>query len=585
MCEPMGSGRGPTAEKRTHREARTLVAGDEVTDEVTSDVYRMLSLIGEGGMGRVFKAVQVRTGEHVAVKCNQAIDPKNPALVERTRNEGKFLKGLKKHHHIVPVTATGLRDDGVFWMVMPLLDGASVEGLLAVLGRLPLVWALEIGRAVSSALTTVHEVALHRDIKPANVFVTRTGGIYVLDFGAGKFYSCGRLTTTGTSLGTIPYMSPEQLSDPDRMDGRSDLFSLGVMVFEMLAGVNPFDAAGPLQGNAITIGYRILNEEPHHLAALAPDLPGYVYTIVQGLLEKSVEHRVPSAQKAGEAFLAARREIQSRLGEAPPIERVFEAYDVLVREPPAGEGAPGPNRSGPRPKQGTIPLAGLGTVPLAARMPEARAPGALPAPPPPREPVAPAARAGGTVPMVVLPAASSDGAGRDGGPRAPGDPMEGAGAPLLSGEEAEIQRKLEAIDLLIADDTPETRSALLFALREYDDHPVVRSAATIALRYVGDETCLAALEERAQHDPQPLVRRMAEEAILVISRRIGRTVEVFAPLPQLAEVPDVPANQHRASPGAPAVWSPREYVLFAISVALVSAALVTAVLMWLRGWK
>ncbi len=555
---------------RTHHEARTLVSGDEVTDEATGDVYRMLSLIGEGGMGRVFKAVQVRTGEHVAVKCNQAIDPKNPALVERTHNEGKFLKGLKKHQHIVPVTATGLRDDGVFWMVMPLLDGASVEGLLAVLGRLPLVWALEIGRAVSSALTTVHEVALHRDIKPANVFVTRTGGIYVLDFGAGKFYSVGRLTTTGTSLGTIPYMSPEQLSDPDRMDGRSDLFSLGVMVFEMLAGVNPFDAAGPLQGNAITIGYRILNEEPHQLATLAPDLPGYVYTIVQGLLEKSVEHRVPSAQKAGEAFLAARREIQSRLGEAPPIERVFEAYDVLVREPPAGEGAPGPNRSGPRPKQGTIPLAGLGTVPLAARMPEARAPQALAAPPPPGE----VARAGGTVPIVVLPAAISASTGRDAGPAVsgtpgvPSAPREGAGAPLLSAEEeAEIQRKLEAIDLLIADDTPETRSALLFALREYDDHPVVRSAATIALRYVGDETCLAALEERAQHDPQPLVRRMAEEAILVISRRIGRTVEVFAPLPQLAEVPAVPAHEPRARLRATAEWGRLEYVLWALCFA------------------
>lgn len=580
----MGPARGQIA-ARAPRHGATLEAGDEVTDDETGDVYRMVSLIGEGGMGRVFRAIKVGDGGVFAVKCNQAIDPGNPGLMARTRNEGAFLKGLRKHPHIVPVLATGLRDDGVFWMVMPLLDGASVEGLLQVMKRIPLVWALEIGRAVCAALATVHEVAIHRDIKPANVFVTRTGGIYVLDFGAGKFYSVGRLTTTGTSLGTIPYMSPEQLSDPEHLDARTDLFSLGVMFFEMLAGVNPFDGDGALRGNAITIGYRILNDPPRPLAAFAPNLPGYVYEISEKLLAKDRAHRgrnaATAARIAGETFLAARAEMRSRLGEPPPIDRMFEAYDALLKDqqaPVAGEdtepavqnaepavqaaplretdvgGGTAPVREAPAgadaapspglPKLGTVPMFVLpaGVAPASFRPSPADAvgPGAVPATAP-ASPLqaeitkSPAAR--GPASVAVAPVNEDAEAPRSARAGWPAGPAEGDRPALRSEDEVFLHRKLEAIDRLSEDDSPETREALLFALVEYDDHPVIRSAATIALRRVGDASCLEVLEDRALNDPQPLVRRMAEEAVLAISRRLGRPVEPLARATAEAEPP------------------------------------------------
>lgn len=130
------------AQARGPRERGTLAPGDEIIDEATGDAYRVLSLLGQGGMGRVYRAERLRDGLVAAVKCNLPIDPQNPELVERMRREGAFLKALRPHPHIVPVLATGMRPDGVFWILMPLLDGASIGGLLSVLGRIPLVWAL-----------------------------------------------------------------------------------------------------------------------------------------------------------------------------------------------------------------------------------------------------------------------------------------------------------------------------------------------------------------------------------------------------------------------------------------------------------
>lgn len=351
------------ANMRGSREARTLAPGDELTDDVTGERYRVRSMIGEGGMGRVFNAEAVGSGAIVAVKCNQPIDPTNDALIERSRREGEFLKELRRHPHIVPVLATGMRGDGVFWMVMPLLDGASVGGLLSVLGRVPLPWTLRIAQAICSALAEAHRYAIHRDIKPENVFVTRDGGIFVLDFGAGKFYAVSRLTTTGTTLGTVQYSSPEQLTDPDNLDERSDLFSIGVMMFEMLTGTHPFDLDGPLRGNRIIIGNRIIREPPRSLAALAPGLPSYMAQVIGKLLEKDRTQRSRNAAEAGRVIGAALGELHSKLGEPPPIERIFDAYDAALR---AQELATGDTekvtpaelkRSGPRPVLGTVPLA------------------------------------------------------------------------------------------------------------------------------------------------------------------------------------------------------------------------------------
>ncbi len=495
----MASTRGP-------RQKGTLSPEDEVTDEATGDRYRILSLIGEGGMGRVYRAERAHDGEIVAVKCNQPIDPSNPELVERMKREGDFLKALRPHPHIAPVLAAGVRADGVFWIAMPLLDGASIGGLLSVLGRIPLVWVLEISGAICSALATVHEVGIHRDIKPENVFVTRQGGIYLLDFGAGKTYTVGRLTTTGTAIGTIPYMSPEQLSDAP-LDGRSDLFSVGVLTYEMLTGEHPFEREGPLRGNRFLIGQRILTEPPRPLAAFAPELPSFTAQIVEKLLSKHRELRARDAAEAAKVFWTAGRELRSRLGDPPPITRMFEAYDGILGAQEAErlgildteKAPPREQRSGPRSKRGTLPIAALPPV----------APEATPLPtepeaaPPPSTP--------------TREAVDSD------------------------AEQLDLHRKLQALERLLTDPTPETREVLLVTLRDHEHHPAVRAGAAIALGVVGDADCLSALEKCGQTDPVPMVRRMAEQAALDLCRRVGLPIEPVA-LPRPAELAVTPAD-------------------------------------------
>jgi serine/threonine protein kinase len=514
----MGSGRGHMASTRGPRQRGTLSPEDEVTDETTGERYRILSLIGEGGMGRVYRAERAHDGQVVAVKCNQPIDPSNPELVERMKREGDFLKALRPHPHIAPVLAAGVRTDGVFWIAMPLLDGASVGGLLSVLGRIPLVWVLEISGAICSALATVHEVGIHRDIKPENVFVTRQGGVYLLDFGAGKAYVVGRLTTTGTAIGTIPYMSPEQLSDT-QLDGRSDLFSVGVLTYEMLTGEHPFDHDGPLRGNRYLIGQRILTDPPRPLATFAPELPRFTAQIVEKLLSKPPELRARDAAEAAKVFWTAGRELRSRLGEPPPITRMFEAYDEILSEQEAErlgildteKAPPREQRSGPRSKRGTQPIAALrpSTTPLPIEREAA---------PPPSTP--------------TREALDSD------------------------AEQLDLHRKLQALERLLTDPTPETREVLLVTLRDHEHHPAVRAGAAIALGVVGDADCLSALEKCAQTDPVPMVRRMAEQAALDLCRRVGLPIEPVA-LPRPAELPAAPAAP-AASPSDAAPLSPAQ---------------------------
>lgn len=622
----MSAGRGLQATTRSARE--TLSPGDELTDAVTGERYRVLDLLGQGGMGRVFVAEQIATGRKVAVKCNQPIDPTNAALVERARREGQFLKQLQRHPHIVPVLATGMRGDGVSWMVMPLLDGASVGGLLNVLRRIPLSWTLRIAQAVCSALSEAHRYAIHRDIKPENVFVTREGGIYVLDFGAGKFYSAGRLTTTGTTMGTIAYSSPEQLTDPDSLDARSDLFSVGVMVFEMLSGVHPFDVEGALQGNAIIIGNRIIREPPRPLAALAPELPRYMPEVVEKLLEKDRERRSRNAAEAERVFGAAVNELASRIGPLPGIARIFEVYDdVLLAEEAERLGvqdtekSAAAKRSGPRTRWGTAPLASF--VPPVAPAPSVavEAPAAVDA-----VAIADAVR-GGTEPIAkddLAKAIVESGAGNEAAPSAAAPE---AGAPFVEREEgvsprarsgaepddevqAYLRRKLDALALMEGDDTAETRGVLLVVLLDGEEHTTVRAGAAFALRSVGDEACIDVLRDLAESDPSVVLRRICEDVAVALSLRLGRPSmlpslpEVVAPVvaPPEAEGADLPSLPEALSPWAALArpvgptgivrpadataareWSTRSLAILAVASTFVGAAVVFALLYFLLG--
>jgi serine/threonine protein kinase len=311
--------------------SRVFAPGAEVVDESGGAVYRVVRLLGRGGMGEVYEAVRVDSGVCYALKHVLLQHANKPKNVERARREAQALLSIR-HPNVVRVHASGVRDDGLVWMVMDLLQGHTLALAKRRLGKIPLPWALAIGRAVAEGLTAVHEVAVHRDIKPDNIHLGRDGVVRVLDLGAGRLHRSSMLTTGNKTLGTVPYMSPEQVSASPTIDPRSDVFSLGAVLAETLSGVHPFAPSGFDQENVFTMVRRIVNDPPVPLNAMAPWVPDYVGATIDRALAKDRERRWSSAADFAAALAQDKARLERDVGPGEPLA-------TLVRELHAGDEA------------------------------------------------------------------------------------------------------------------------------------------------------------------------------------------------------------------------------------------------------
>ncbi|RJR30883.1 MAG: serine/threonine-protein kinase [Candidatus Latescibacterota bacterium] len=283
-----------------------------MTDPARIAGYDIIGTLGEGGMGIVYRARDAALDREVALKV---IRPESLGVQARERfvREAKACSRIN-HPNIVTVYAAG-EDGGAPWYAMELVDG---ETLRAVIDRGPVPWetATDWIAGVLDALARLHgEGIVHRDLKPENIIVTRDGAAKLMDFGIARMSSEASLTADGATLGTARYMSPEQVRGTPA-DARSDLFSLGAVLYELLSGESAFSGEHPL-----AMMYAITNDPPRSILELVPGLPGSIAEALDRALEKDPAARFADAGSFRDALGAALR---------PPSPAAPRARSILL---------------------------------------------------------------------------------------------------------------------------------------------------------------------------------------------------------------------------------------------------------------
>ncbi len=261
---------------------------------------RIVEEVASGGMAVVYRAVQDPLGRTVAIKALKTAAASEEHVATRFEREARSLANLQ-HENIVSVYDFH-REHGALFIVMEYVAGIDLFDLLERCGRLPFDVAAIVALQVARALDYVHfRGIIHRDIKPGNVMMARQGGVKLMDFGIARDHSNEDLTEVGTGIGTPAYMSPEQILG-DKLDARSDLFSLGIVLYQLVTGGKPF-----VEDEERSVMHKIRLERHARVRRLNPDVPRELERIIDRCLEKQPRDRWRSAQHlvmALERFLA-----------------------------------------------------------------------------------------------------------------------------------------------------------------------------------------------------------------------------------------------------------------------------------------
>jgi uncharacterized protein (TIGR02266 family) len=295
--------------------------------DVLDGRYQLLRDLGRGAAGVVYEARHLFTGRFVAVKLllSQVRRADQKELRARLEREGRALASIR-HPGVVEVLDGGLTPEGFSYLVMEMVEGRTLEGLLAARGKLSVANAAGLALQLCDALGAVHGAGVvHRDVKPANVLVQRSPNgsevIKLLDFGVVKLLEPApdeKLTQAGAIIGTPAYMAPEQLLAEGDIDGRADVYSLGVTMFECLSGTMPHE------GSYSKILFSTARNEPTpSLHSRAPDVPAPLALVVDRAIAKAPADRFASAHEFAaaieKAVPGATRQTTLRAAHAPPV--------------------------------------------------------------------------------------------------------------------------------------------------------------------------------------------------------------------------------------------------------------------------
>jgi len=285
--------------------------------------YRVVRIIGQGGMGAVYEAEHVRLGQRVAIKVLLPRFLDKPEIVGRFEREARAASQIRGTN-VARVIDVDVSESGTPYMVMEYLEGHDVSQELALRKRLPVDEAVDIVLQACAGMSEAHGLGIiHRDLKPSNLFVCTEGGartVKILDFGISKITheTDSALTATETSMGTPLYMSPEQIRSAKHVDARADVWALGIILYELLTGRPPFT------GGATAVAAAIVADELTPLRTFRAELPAALERVVQRALEKQASARYADVGSLAMALLpfaseAARGKVTSDSGQFPRI--------------------------------------------------------------------------------------------------------------------------------------------------------------------------------------------------------------------------------------------------------------------------
>ena len=268
-------------------------AGDESpfgTGQLIAGRYKVIGRLGKGGMGMVYHATDVELKEDVAIKVVRAdVIEKDPSMINRFKSEIKLARKLS-HLNILRTHDLG-EFDGTYYITMEYVRGLTLSEVLDVRGRLSVDGVLAVGTQLADALAVAHaEKIIHRDIKPANLLMDEKGTLKVMDFGLAKVVASDTGNTQGGYVvGTPRYMAPEQLMN-GQLDGRADLWAVGVVLYECLSGRTPFDTDAP-----VVIASKMIDKDFPAIGTLLPHIPERLEAIIGNLLQLHVDDRIQTA--------------------------------------------------------------------------------------------------------------------------------------------------------------------------------------------------------------------------------------------------------------------------------------------------
>jgi serine/threonine protein kinase/Tfp pilus assembly protein PilF len=287
--------------------------------------YQVIEELGHGGMGRVYKVFDTEVREKLALKLLNPEIASDEPTIERFRNELKLARGIS-HRNICRMYDLG-REEGVYYITMEYVPGEDLKNFIHRVGALPVGKAVSVARQVCEGLAEAHHLGvIHRDLKPQNIMIDRDGNARIMDFGIARSVKAKSITGANVMIGTPEYMSPEQV-DGKEADTRSDIYALGIVLFEMLTGRLPFEGDTPL---AVAIKQK--SEAPPDPRQINPQIPEDMKLVVLKCLDKSRDKRYQGAEELSDELAKIERALPTTT-QPLPVRKPATSKQITVRLP------------------------------------------------------------------------------------------------------------------------------------------------------------------------------------------------------------------------------------------------------------